>query len=62
MVVKAPHFVHMSTEATGRVVVVVNLGTITRCVTRTIYNVKWEECRKVTQVTRFISMTHLLSI
>lgn len=62
MVVKAPYFVHRSTEATVMAAIVVNLGTIIHCITSTIHNVKREECRKVAQLRRFISMTHLLPI
>ena len=62
MVVEAPHFVHRFVEATARVAILVNLGTIIHSVTSTIHNVKWEECRKVTQLKRFISMTHSLLI
>lgn len=49
MVVKPPHFIHRPREAAGKVAIVVNLGTIIHYVTSTTHNVKWEECRKVTQ-------------
>lgn len=62
IVVKTPHFIHRSREATGKVTIVVNLGTIIHYVMSTIHNVKWEECRKVTQLTEFIAMIHLLPI
>lgn len=62
MVVKTPHFIHRSREAIGKVAIVVNLGTIIHYVTSTIHDVKWEECRKVTQLTKFIAVIILLPI
>lgn len=62
MVVITSHFIHRSREDTGKVAIVVNLGTIIHYTTSTVHNVKWEECNKVTQLTKFIAMIHLLPI
>lgn len=58
----AVKIIHRSKEATGKVAIVVNLGIIIHYVMSTIHNVKWEDCRKVTQLTKFIAMIHLLPI
>lgn len=62
MVVKIPHFIHRSREATGKVAIVVNLGTIIHYITSKIHNVKWEEWRKVAQLTKLIAVIHLIPI